>query len=139
MTTTQPPLAALAGKDYTVVEITTVAVWVVTATHRKSADMPAGLIFPASGSGSISDATLSKLSRENDIQGTPHGMRAAFRSWCADENISREIAEACLAHTVKGVEASYQRSDLFKRRVLMERWGEYITQQPPSKVVSLHS
>lgn len=97
------------------------------------------LVFPASGSGPISDATLSKLSRENDIQGTPHGMRAAFRSWCADANISREIAEACLAHTVKGVEASYQRSDLFKRRAaVMERWAEYVSGAPRADVIPLH-
>ena len=97
------------------------------------------LIFPASGNGAISDATLSKLSRENDIQGTPHGMRAAFRSWCADANISREIAEACLAHTVKGVEASYQRSDLFKQRAaVMERWADYLSGARHGKVVKLH-
>ncbi|MCY4131172.1 MAG: integrase arm-type DNA-binding domain-containing protein [Nitrospira sp.] len=98
-----------------------------------------GLIFPASGSGAISDATLSKLSRENDIQGTPHGMRAAFRSWCADANISREIAEACLAHTVKGVEGAYQRSDLFKRRrSVMQKWADYVTGAPRADVIPLH-
>ena len=97
------------------------------------------LIFPASGNGAISDATLSKLSRENDIQGTPHGMRAAFRSWCADANFSREIAEACLAHVVKGVEGAYQRSDLFeRRRSVMQKWADYVTGAPSADVIPLH-
>ena len=39
--------------------------------------------------------------------------RACFRSWCADVNAFREVAEACLAHVVKDVEGAYQRSDLF--------------------------
>lgn len=75
------------------------------------------LVFPSARGKPLSDATISKVVRENGIDGVPHAIaRACFRSWCADANVSREVAEACLAHVVKGVEASYQRSDLFERR-----------------------
>ena len=48
-------------------------------------------------------------------------------------------AEACLAHTVKGVEASYQRSDLFKQRAaVMERWAEYVSGAQRADVIPLH-
>ena len=43
--------------------------------------------------------------------------------------IPREVAEACLAHTVAdATEAAYARSDLLaRRRDTMEAWGKYIT------------
>ena len=88
----------------------------------------------------LSDATISKLVRENKINGVPHAIaRACFRSWCADVNVSREVAEACLAHVVKGVEASYQRSDLFeRRRSVMQKWSDYLSGAPRADVIPLH-
>jgi len=59
----------------------------------------------------------------------PHGMRSAFRDWCAEQTaFPREVAEAALAHVNPNkVEASYQRGDLFeKRRQLMDAWAEYL-------------
>ena len=48
-------------------------------------------------------------------------------------------AEACLAHVAKGVEASYQRSDLFEhRRLVMQKWSDYITGAPTADVIPLH-
>ena len=41
-----------------------------------------GLIFPSVRGKVLSDNTLSKLFREQGIDGTPHGMRSAFRDWC---------------------------------------------------------
>ena len=64
----------------------------------------------------MSDNTLSKLMRELEIEGTPHGFRSSFRDWCAETGKPRELAEAALAHTVKGVEGAYFRSDLFDAR-----------------------
>ena len=97
------------------------------------------LIFPSARGGMLSDSTVSKLFRVNGIEGVPHAVaRAGFRSWAADQNISREVAETCLGHVVKGVEASYQRSDLFRQRaVVMERWSDYLTKKAPAKVVNL--
>ena len=98
------------------------------------------LVFPSARDKPISDATISKLVRENGINGVPHAIaRACFRSWCADVNVSREVAEACLAHVVKGVEASYQRSDLFeRRRSVMQKWSDYVTGAPSAEVIPLH-
>ena len=98
------------------------------------------LVFPSARGKALSDATISKLVRENGINGVPHAIaRACFRSWCADVNVSREVAEACLAHVVKGVEGAYQRSDLFeRRRSVMQKWSDYVTGAPSADVIPLH-
>ena len=86
-----------------------------------------GLIFPSARGKPISNATMSKLCKENNIGCVPHGMRSSFRDWCGESGVSRELAEAALAHTVKGVEGAYARSDLLeRRRELMEEWGRYL-------------
>ena len=98
------------------------------------------LVFPSVQGKALSDATISKLVRQNGINGVPHAIaRACFRSWCADVNVSREVAEACLAHVVKGVEGAYQRSDLFeRRRAVMQKWADYVTGAPRADVIPLH-
>ena len=46
----------------------------------------------------------------------------------AEEEVSREIAEMCLGHSVAGVEGAYMRSDVLElRREVLERWSGYIT------------
>ena len=88
-----------------------------------------GLIFPSVSGKPLSDATLSKLLREQGIQAVPHGFRSSFRDWCGETGQPREVAEACLAHAVKSkVEAAYARSDLLnRRRILMQAWADYLT------------
>ncbi|MCY4103112.1 MAG: tyrosine-type recombinase/integrase [bacterium] len=86
------------------------------------------LIFPSPTGRAASDATLSKLCRELDIRGTPHGLRATLRSWMAEDGVPRETAEQVLGHAVAGVEAAYMRSDLLeRRREVLQRWADYIT------------
>ena len=76
----------------------------------------------------LSDNTLSKLLRDLDIAAVPHGFRSSFRDWCAETDKPRELAEAALAHTVRGVEGAYFRSDLFeRRRRLMSDWARYLS------------
>ena len=101
----------------------------------KQRPQSSGLVFPSIRGRVVSDTIISKLVRENGIQGVPHAIaRACFRSWCAEQNVAREVAEACLAHAVKGVEASYQRSDLFTlRRGVMERWADFLLDVPVRK------
>ena len=61
------------------------------------------------------------------IDATMHGFRTSFRSWCAENDESRELAEAALAHVVAGVKGAYMRSDLFeRRRRLMQAWADYL-------------
>ena len=89
-----------------------------------------GLIFPSVAGKPLSDATLSKLLREQGIQAVPHGFRSSFRDWCGETGQPREVAEACLAHAVKSkVEAAYARSDLLnRRRILMQAWADYLSE-----------
>ena len=88
------------------------------------------LIFPSPRNKPLSDNTLSKLLRDLNIKGTPHGMRTAFRSWCAETGQNREAAEECLAHVNPNkVEAAYQRSSLLElRRKVMQAWADYLAE-----------
>ncbi len=93
------------------------------------------LVFPSPTGREISDATLSKLLRENGIPAVPHGYRSSFRDWAAElTDTPREICELALAHVNNDrVEAAYRRSDLFdRRRELMERWARYLRSAPIS-------
>ena len=104
-------------------------------TYRDSS----GLVFPSASGRPMSDSTISKLMRENGIEGTPHGMRSAFRDWAGERTSTpREVAEMALAHVIKNkAEAAYARSDLLeKRRELMNAWAAYIG-EPRGKVVAL--
>ncbi len=85
------------------------------------------LVFPSPSGRMLSDSTMSKLMRELGLDGTPHGMRAAFRSWCSDTGQPRELAEQALGHTIAGVEAAYARSDMLdRRRPMMQQWADYL-------------
>ncbi len=87
------------------------------------------LIFPGALSGSqLSDMALLLMVKGLDCPVTVHGFRSSFRDWVADEtDVSREIAEAALAHTLDNkVEAAYRRTDfLAKRRRLMDQWANF--------------
>ena len=88
------------------------------------------LVFPSVRGKALSDATVSKLLRENEIACVPHGMRSSFRDWAAEcSDVPREIAEHCLAHVEGSAsELAYRRTDYFeRRRGLMEEWAAYIS------------
>ena len=87
-----------------------------------------GLVFQSNRAARpLSGTTLSALLRAEGIACVPHGMRASFRNWCAQEGVSREVAEAGLAHTVGGVEGAYFTDRLLdQRREVMEDWGSYV-------------
>ncbi len=80
----------------------------------------------------LSNMTLMKLLRDTGLaeRATVHGFRSAFRDWCGETGQPRELAEASLAHAVRGVEGAYFRSDLLNRRqLLMESWGQFVMRQ----------
>lgn len=59
----------------------------------------------------------------------PHGFRSSFRIWAAEESgLPRDVAEFALSHKLPDeVEAAYQRSTLFVKRIhLMKNWSNYI-------------
>ena len=102
----------------------------ILAEARDWAD-GSGLIFPSVTGRPLSDNTLSKLLREQDIPAVVHGFRSSFRDWCAEcSNAPREVCELALAHVnADRVEAAYMRSDLFeRRRALMQSWADYISE-----------
>ena len=110
--------------------------------EARALDEGSGLVFPApAGRKPMSDSTLSKLLRELGIDAVPHGFRSTFRDWCSEAaHAPREVAEACLAHVVKGVEGAYARSDMLdRRRKLMERWAACLASDADSTVVPMTS
>jgi integrase len=70
-------------------------------------------------------ALLAVLRRMGRSDITTHGFRSVFRDWAAEAGVSREVAEAALAHVVDNkVEAAYLRTTLFeRRRKVMEEWA----------------
>lgn len=91
---------------------------------------PDKLVFPGQVKKKpLSDVAVSKaLTTAGGEAFTVHGMRSAFRQWCAEQTAyPAEVAETALAHVNKDkVEAAYQRSDLFeKRRRLMAEWARF--------------
>jgi integrase len=92
---------------------------------------PDDLVFPGrSGARPLDDMSLSRALRRcpTGAGATVHGLRATFRSWCAEQtSYPREVAEMALAHVVgDATERAYQRGDVFeKRRRLMEAWGQF--------------
>lgn len=62
---------------------------------------------------------------------TTHGFRSTFRDWCSEHaEVSREVAEQALAHSLGQVERAYRRSDLFEHRAqLMQHWARFATGQ----------
>ena len=111
---------------------------ILTEQKQIAGDSP--LVFPSPSGKVMSDATVSKMVRVCGIPAVPHGFRASFRSWCADMNINREIAELSLGHVVAGVEGRYQRSDVLRRRaVVMQKWSDYLSgTEAKGTVVNLH-
>ena len=108
--------------------------------EARALDDGSGLVFPApAGRKQMSNSTLSQLLRELDIDAVPHGFRSTFRDWCSESaRAPRDVAEACLAHVVKGVEGAYARSDLLeRRRHLMDRWAAYLANDVSDTVVPL--
>lgn len=85
-------------------------------------------VFPGARGGLLSDVAINKMLHGIAQDVTVHGFRAAFRQWGAEQtSFPGATLELALAHANKDkVEAAYQRSDLFERRVeLMAAWGRY--------------
>ena len=78
----------------------------------------------------LSNMAMLMLLRRMKVEGvTVHGFRSTFRDWASEvASAPREVAEMSLAHKVgSDVERAYARSDLLeRRRVLMERWSQFV-------------
>ncbi len=91
-----------------------------------------GLIFVSPTGITLTNGSLSRFTRVEGF--TPHGLRASFRTWCAETGVARELAEAALAHSPGVVERAYQRSDLLAARSeLMENWAKALMGHNPKR------
>ena len=87
------------------------------------------LVFPSARGLVLPSFEFAGLLKALGVGAVPHGFRSSFRDWAAERtDAPRAVMEAALAHAVRNrAEAAYARSDLFeRRRVLMERWAEYL-------------
>ena len=91
------------------------------------------VVFTVGDGEPLEEKVLRRLLERRRVPAVPHGFRSSFRDWAAEETEHRrEVIEAALAHVVGNkVEAAYARSDLFKRRRLMDDWAQYVAQHPP--------
>ncbi|MEO1324583.1 MAG: site-specific integrase, partial [Pseudomonadota bacterium] len=80
----------------------------------------------------VSDMTLLAVLRRLRVDATVHGFRSSFRDFAAEHGADHRVAELSLAHTVRGVEGAYQRSDLLdRRRALMNEWDRFLAGDSP--------
>jgi integrase len=93
----------------------------------------------------LSDSAMIKLIKQMRPGTTTHGMRSAFRTWCAEQtNYPNEVCEQALQHTIgSAVEKAYKRTVLLeKRRRLMQQWADYCGKPAPAEtkgvVVPMH-
>ncbi|PZQ45820.1 MAG: integrase [Rhodovulum sulfidophilum] len=144
------PAAKMKMKRDHRVPLTDAAVAVLEAAKQRCEDRGLAteaedLVFPAPRGGTMSDMTLSATMKrmhekqvETDGKGwidpvskrpaVPHGLRATFRTWAQDHTeFPREMAEAALAHVVRGTEGTYARGDQFKKRGdMMQAWAAFL-------------
>lgn len=119
---TVPAERMKAGREHRV-PLSSAALRVLDNAYRHA---DGGLLFPGRSGKPTGHGVLAATFRRLDI-GTVHGLRSSFRDWCSETGVPREVAEQALAHTVRGVEGAYARSDLFDlRQPIMEAWGKYI-------------
>ncbi len=112
-----------------VVPLSTVAVAALNEARNYSDGQ--GLVFVSPTGLTLTNGSLSRFTRDEGF--TPHGLRASFRTWCAETGVPREVAEAALAHSAGAVERAYQRSDLLAaRREIMDAWAKVLTDTVPA-------
>jgi integrase len=103
--------------------------------HRR----PGPDVFPGDERKPVSGmAVWVQCRRVTGDQGSPHGWRATFRSWCADHGIDDGVAEACLSHGPgDATKAAYNRAEMVaRRRTVMQEWANYLDgKEAESKVL----
>ena len=102
--------------------------------HPRAMYPSSDLIFPGTKQASaLSDMTFTKVLRDIGYadKATPHGMRSAFKIWCAEvAKVRDEVSEAALAHAIpQKVRAAYD--FLEERKALMSAWEKYCMTAAP--------
>lgn len=105
-----------------------------SGSPRGMENIQSRLVFPSRNGTPISDITLTKFLKDNEVpsdapdrHATAHGFRSSFRDWASEHGYPRDLAERALAHTIKSAaEAAYHRTDLLdQRRSMMEAWAQF--------------
>jgi len=100
------------------------------AELKRTTDMAAHVFEGSRWGQPLSQMTFPTAIRRAGLPITLHGFRASFRNWCSEANSTpREIAEACLSHSVRNqTEAAYATTDhLERRRAVMDAWALFCT------------
>lgn len=134
------PAARMKGKREHTVPLSAPALELLSSLDKHATT---DLVFPSNRATPISDMAISMLLRGMNATPTwlddagvavvPHGFRSTFRIWAGEcSNAPRDVCEHALAHSLPDrVEAAYQRSTLYARRVrLMEEWAAWATSDP---------
>ena len=83
-------------------------------------------IFPTKRGTAAEPASTQKLRDAIGFAGTAHGFRSTFSTWAQDFYVPESLAEAALAHKIRGVRGAYAHSVLISRRIyLMLDWSNY--------------
>jgi integrase len=133
---TLPPERMKAGQSHRVpLPTRAIAILEIMQARRTVGDF----VFPSAVKPSrpVSEYPLHKLLPPGV---TLHGMRSAFRDFCAEQtHYPREICEEALAHTVGSVvERAYRRTDVLeRRRELMEAWAQHCSGSAVENVVPI--
>ena len=116
----------------------------VVLERARILDDGSGLIFPSpvKRGNALSGTTMTRFLLDNGLaeKTVAHGFRTSFRVWASEcTNSEHAVMELCLAHRVgNAVEQAYSRSNLLqKRRVLMQKWSDFLTAKQ-ADVVTLH-
>ena len=136
--TWEVPAARMKAKRAHRVALSAPALEVLHEARRRTGGE--GLVFRSPRRGQLDDAALRRVMKRAGRSETVHGFRGAFKSWCLEHGVPRELAEMSLAHQYMGdVESSYVHTDLLeKRRPVMERWARHCTETAPAaKVVAI--
>lgn len=82
----------------------------------------------------LSDMPVLQTLKKRRLPWTPHGCRAAFRSWVSATGVSSEAAELQLAHTPEKLQQAYQRDGLLRqRRAPLMDWRKLIESDPSAQ------
>ena len=123
-----PGAERMKGRVEHMVPLSTRALAVLEEARELAGGPGTEAVFPNREGRFFGESRFRLLLRALRVEAVPHGFRASLRSWCADTGVDRELAEACLAHTVGNqTELAYKRTLIMeRRRPIMEAWAQYV-------------
>lgn len=128
---TKPPGMMKAGVPH-VVPLSPAALEILE--HQRSV-RTGDSVFPGRGGSPISYANFFTVTAKAGIDAaTPHGWRSVFKDYCGDvaEDVSWELAEAALAHSLSSLEEAYRhRTAVEKRRKVMIDYANWLNSVGP--------